>query len=174
LVISDKFEGANQAHPKHTHTFKIMSVKLPKQLVESLQQAFLSEARRVCRDAAKLLHQDPNDVLAILKKMPPIQFQVVDDSDAPTTCPVLLQKGAIVERCRFPCILGTGVCMNHQQESEPPSIESCDTKLTRMKHTETDMGPLWCDEETRNVYSREGVCVGALTDENVLELFTYE
>ena len=64
--------------------------------------------------------------------------------------------------------------MNHQQESEPPSIESCDTKLTRMKHTETDMGPLWCDEETRNVYSREGVCVGALTDENVLELFTYE
>lgn len=151
-----------------------MSVKLPKQLVESLQQAFLSEARRVCRDAAKLLHQDPNDVLAILKRLPPIQFQVIDDSDTPTTCPVLLQKGAIVERCRFPCILGTGVCMNHQQESEPPSIDSCETKLTRVKHTEPDMGPLWCDEETRNVYSREGTCVGVLTEENVLEIFTYE
>ncbi len=151
-----------------------MSVKLPKQLVESLQQAFLSEARRVCRDAAKVLHQDPNDVLAILKKMPPIQFQVCDDSEQPTTCPILLQKGAIVERCRRPCILGTGVCMAHQEESEPPSIDSCETKLTRVKHSEPDLGPLWCDEESRHVYNREGACVGVLTDENILELFTYE
>ncbi len=167
-------KAAAERIPSTLALLKRMSVKLPKQLVESLQQAFMSEARRVCRDAAKLLHQDQNDVLAILKKMPPVQFQIVDDSDMPTTCPVLLQKGAIVERCRLPCILGTGVCMNHQQESEPPSIESCETKLTRVKHSEPDMGPLWCDEETRNVYSREGVCVGVLTEENVLELFTYE
>lgn len=151
-----------------------MSIKLPKQLVESLQQAFLSEARRVCCDAAKLLHQDKQEVLAILKKMPPIQFQIIDDSDHHTTCPVLLQTGAIVERCRRPCILGTNVCINHQDESEPPSIESCTTKLTRVKHSEPDFGPLWCDEETRNVYSREGQCVGILTEENILELITYE
>lgn len=151
-----------------------MSIKLPKQLVESLQQAFLSEARRVCRDTAKLLHQDPNDVLAILKGLPPIQFQVFDDSEIHTSCPVLLQKGAIVERCRHPCMLGTGVCLAHQTESEPPSIESCTTKLTRIKHAEWEVGPLWCDETTRNVYSREGICVGVLTEENVLELISYE
>lgn len=151
-----------------------MSVKLPKQLVESLQQAFLSEARRVCRDAAKLLRQDPNDVLAILKKMPSIQFQVIDDSECPTTCPVLLQKGAIVERCRYPCILGTGTCIHHQDESKPPSIESCSTKLTRITHSEPDMGPLWCDEETRTVYSREGTNVGFLREDTVLELYHYE
>ena len=151
-----------------------MSIKLPKQLVESLQQSFLSEARRVCRDAAKLLRKEPETVLAVLKKMPPIQFQIVDDSEYPTTCPVLLQKGAIVERCRTPCILGTGACMVHQEEDSPPSIDSCEMKLTRVKHSESDMGPLWCNEDTRHVYSREGVCIGYLTDENVLELVTYE
>lgn len=152
----------------------LMSIKLPKQLVDSLHQAFLSEARRVCCDAAKLLHQDKQTVLAILKKMPPIQFEVIDDSERPTTCPVLLQTGAIVERCRRPCMLGTGVCISHQEESEPPSIESCATKLTRVKHSEPNLGPLWCDEETRHVYSREGTCVGFLTETNVLELVTYE
>lgn len=145
-----------------------MSLALPQILLSSLLAAFDTEAKRVAKDAAKILRVPEKDVLQLVKKLPKMQFKVYDDSEHSQSCPVLLQESGLIRRCRHPCLLGTSRCMHHQAATVPAVPESVKL-LTRLK------GHMyWCDEETRDVYDEKGVCVGSLNLDNQLELYSFE
>ena len=145
-----------------------MSLAIPHLLLTSLLAAFDGEAKRVAKDAAKILRVPEKDVLQIVKKIPKIQLKVYDDSEHVSSCPILLQESGLVKRCRHPCLLGTSRCIQHQT-ADIPSIPDSVKSLTKLKGYS-----YWCDEETRNVYNEKGVCVGSLTDENQLEIYSFE
>ena len=151
-----------------------MSITIPKLLLDTLEKRFAEEAKRLCKDAARILRQPEKDILALLKQMPKVKIQVADDSDFPTRCPIILQRHKVLERCRGPCILGTGRCVKHQNAQEPPEPPSDLQVLVRIQPLEENDTPLWCDETTRQVFDSSGAAVGELTEENVLELFTLD
>lgn len=151
-----------------------MSITIPKLLLDTLEKRFVEEAKRVCKDAARILHRPEKELLALVKQMPKLKIQVADDSDFPTVCPILLQRHKILERCRGPCLLGTGRCVKHQNAPEPPEPSSHLQVLVRLQPTEENDTPLWCDETTRQVFDSSGTAVGELTENNILELFTLE
>ena len=155
-------------------TLPTMSVKLPKSLTDSLVTAFMAESRRVCRDAAKILYQPEADVLKILKAMPQIQFQIIDDSEIPNTCPVLIQKESVIERCRTGCILGTGRCVKHQDISTIPQISESLIQLTRVRKLHQDDTPIWCNEATKEILDAAGTVIGELTEDNEIIMYTLE
>jgi hypothetical protein len=74
----------------------------------------------------------------------------------------------------MPCLLGTGRCLKHQDQPNPPELGDHLKHLTRLEHTEDVSGTLWCDEMSRDVYDSQCEVVGHLTEDNVLELYTYE
>jgi hypothetical protein len=151
-----------------------MSVQLPRQLVDSLQAAFLGEAKRLCRDAAQILHVPEKEVLQkILPANSKVKLAILDDSDLPQTCHVLVPEGALVKRCRGPCVLGTGRCLLHQTVSIPEIDSHSATKLTRVEKDQPDDPPLWCDEESGLLYDAEGTPVGYRTD-SVTRIFLME
>lgn len=151
-----------------------MSITIPKLLLDTLEKRFAEEAKRVCKDAARILRQPEKDLLTLLKQMPKFKLQVTDDSDFPTVCPILLQRHKILERCRGPCLLGTGRCVKHQNAPEPPEPSSHLQTLVKIQKMEENDTSLWCDEITRQVFDSSGTAVGELTDDNILELFTLE
>ena len=151
-----------------------MSITIPKLLLDTLEKRFAEEAKRVCKDAARILRRPEKELLALLKQMPKLKLSVADDSDFPTVCPIILQRHKILERCRGPCLLGTGRCLKHQNAPEPPEVPSTLQVLVRIQKCDELDTQLWCDETTRQVFDSSGTAVGELTEENVLELFTLE
>lgn len=150
-----------------------MSIAIPQTLLNTLQATFDAEAKRLARDAAKVLRVPEKEVLQILKKIPKVQFKICDDNECANSCEVLLQKKKVLERCRRPCVLGTGRCLKHQEESKPPEINEEIQRLTRLEKHEDISETLWCDESTHIVYNAELKIVGALTDDDTLELYDY-
>lgn len=151
-----------------------LNIKIPSSLFDTLQSALKTEAKRVCRDAAKLLRRPEAEVLAILlDPKNQVSLQILHDKDLPDSCPVLLQHSTLIERCRTPCILGTGRCLKHQSVHHipefPPSVQS----LTRLECTEEQTTPLWCNEATGIVYDSSGSVIGNYKNER-LELFLLE
>lgn len=134
----------------------------------------MNEARKVCKDAAKILHQPEKDVLHLLKKMQMMQFEIIDDTDIPLVCPVMIQKEHVIERCRNNCVLGTGKCLKHQEESIPSDDLENIKKLTLIAQHPDMNEKLWCNEETREILNAKGVVVGELTEENGLILYCLE
>jgi hypothetical protein len=153
-----------------------MSFAIPKPLLDSLQSAFLAEGRRVCRDAAKILRKPEKEVLDILKTLPKATLIIHRDTDdIPTLCPVFLDTPSpLLQRCRRSCILGTGRCYRHQDTYDPPSPPGDTIVLTRIKKIAEMDTPLWCCEETRQVYNQNGEVVGELTECRELLLFTLQ
>lgn len=151
-----------------------MPVSIPKQLFDTLQTAFQTEARRLCRDAAKVLKQPEKDVLQILQKLPKLTLQIVDDSDLPLTCPILLQQEGILARCRAPCLLGTGRCLTHQDRMNPPEVPETGQTITKLLVRSESEGSFWTHEETNLVLDATGHVVGRLTDEKELILYECE
>jgi hypothetical protein len=150
-----------------------MSISIPQTLLNTLQATFDAEAKRLARDAAKVLHVPEKEVLQILKKIPKVQFKICDDNEYTNSCEVLLQKKKMLERCRRPCVLGTGRCLKHQEESKPPVLNEDIRRLTRLeKHEDVDE-TFWCDESTRIVYNADLNAVGSLTEDDTLELYDY-
>jgi hypothetical protein len=145
-----------------------MSLAIPQTLLTSLLAAFDGEAKRVAKDAAKILRVPEKEVLQIIKKIPKVQFKVYDDSEHTSTCPVLLREAAILKRCRNPSLLGTSRCVHHQS-AELPSIPETVIQLTKLKGY-----PYWCNEDTQHVYDTNGICVGTLNSEKQLELYSFE
>jgi hypothetical protein len=145
-----------------------MSLAIPQILLTSLLAALDSEAKRVAKDAAKILRVPEKEILQIVKKLPKVQFKVYDDSEHSTSCPTLLQDSGLVKRCRHPCLLGTSRCMQHQT-ADIPTIPESVKSLTKLKGH-----PYWCDEDTRDVYNEKGVCVGSLNADNQLEIYSFE
>jgi hypothetical protein len=152
-----------------------MSFAVPKPLLDSLQSAFVAEGRRLCRDAAKVLHKPEKELLDILKNLPKVSLIVHRDTDdTPTQCPVFLDKQSpVLQRCRRGCILGTGRCIRHQDTVDPPNSKSDTQMLTRIKKSAELDTPLWCCEETRQVYNAEANIVGELNEQGELLLFEY-
>jgi len=150
------------------------TIKIPSSLFDTLQAALKTEAKRVCRDAAKLLRRPEAEVLAIvLDPKNQVTLQILHDKDLPDSCPVLLQHSAVLERCRIPCILGTGRCLKHQSVHHIPEFPSTVQSLTRLECTEECPNPLWCDEATGIVYDSSGSVLGTYRSER-LELFLLE
>jgi hypothetical protein len=152
-----------------------MSISIPQTLLATLQAAFDAEAKRVARDAAKVLRVPEKDVLEIIKKTPKMQFKIVDDSEMPTTCPVFTTGSTqLLARCRVPCILGTGRCAQHQKQSHIPEAPETTRPLTRIKRLTDDDPELWCDEESRAIYNSTGEIIGNLTEDDTIELYEYD
>lgn len=147
-----------------------MAVTFPATLLQTLQSAFHGEAKRLCRDAAKILRVPEKELTAkVLGKYTANSiFKIVDDNDAPITCPILVKQGSIFERCRCPCILGTGRCLNHQISNPPPDVSNHLVRLTRLESHPDLQEPLWCREETNEIYDRSGAVIGERDDECIV------
>ena len=137
-----------------------MNVQIPQQLLESLQASFLGEAKRICRDAAKILKVPEKELIQkVLPAGSRVKLQVVDTNDAPTQCPVFLQEDCILRRCRQPTLLGTGRCVCHQMAKIPEVPEDV-LQLTRLERIKTSDTPLWCNEATGEVMDSSGTIIG--------------
>ena len=149
------------------------SVKIPSSLFDTLQAAFKLEARRICRNAATLLKRPEKEVIDKVLGGSQINLQIIDDNELPISCPVILRHETILERCRRPCLLGTGRCLSHQavvfQDTLPSNIQ----KLTRIGCSPENPESLWCDEMTGYVYTSSGTIVGFYKDE-ILEIYSFD
>jgi hypothetical protein len=143
-----------------------MAVSFPASLLQTLQDAFYGEAKRMCRDAAKILRVPEKELTAkVLGKVSANSiFKILDDNDAPTTCPAIIKQGSIFERCRCPCVLGTGRCLSHQTANQPPDVSNHSLRLTRLETHPDLQEPLWCREETNELYDRSGAVIGERED----------
>jgi len=139
-------------------------MNIPKSLFESLQASLNQEAKRLCRDAAKILKVSEKELQdKILKKMPKTTIHA--DNDMPYSCPVFNENN-ILERCRKPCLLGTGRCLTHQNSTIPePTTQKI---LTRIQPTLETPQPLWCDETDGTVYDRSSKAVGSLINNRLI------
>jgi hypothetical protein len=154
-----------------------MSVSVPQSLLSVLQASFELEAKRVAKDVSKLLKVPEKEVLQLVKQMPKIQLKVHNDDDILSECPILLQPNNLLERCRKPCILGTGKCLHHQTSKVVDSIPTMLQRLTRLSvpsESNSNQTNYWCDEETKLVYTSNSVCVGYLNEDDELELIEYD
>jgi len=141
-------------------------MNIPKSLFESLQASLNQEAKRLCREAARKLKVPEKEVQEkILKKMP--KMTIHEDKEQSFSCPVFVEN-KLLERCRLPCVLGTGRCLNHQASTIPdPTTHKI---LTRIQPTEDSPDPLWCDETDGTIYNKESSVVG-LYKNSVLILY---
>lgn len=150
-----------------------MTLEIPSELYKTFQDILLQEARRLCKDAAKILGKSEKEVQAkVLKEMPKLPIQIIDDKDQPITCPVFVQRYQVVERCRHACLLGTGRCLAHQAEQCIPDLQE-QIPLSRIQPIDCMDTPLWCNEATHDVYTADGKIIGRYKDE-VLRVFQLE
>jgi hypothetical protein len=174
-----------------------MAVTFPASLLQTLQGTLYGEAKRICRDAAKILRVPEKELTAkVLGKYTSNSIlKLVDDNDAPLTCPIIIRpmnietaslvaareassldvrgskQGSIFERCRGPCVLGTGRCLSHQTSNRPPDVSNHLIRLTRLEPHPDLQEPLWCREETNEVYDRSGAVIGE-REEDCIILYT--
>ena len=142
-----------------------MTVEVPSELYKTFQDIFLQEAKRLCRDAAKVLGRPEKEVQAkVLKSMPKIPLKIIDDNNVPLTCPIFVRRDTLIERCRHACLLGTGRCLAHQAEVCIPDIND-QTTVTRVQPMDCLDTPLWCNEATHDVFTSTGQCIGHYKDE---------
>jgi hypothetical protein len=147
-----------------------MSVVFPASLLQTLQTTFHAEAKRLCRDAAKILRVPEKELTSKVlgKYTSNCIFKILDDNDAPTTCPIIIKQGPIFERCRCPCVLGTGRCLSHQTAANPPDVTNHLVRLTRLEPHPDLCETLWCREETNEVYDQSGAVIGEREDECIV------
>ncbi len=150
-----------------------MTLEVPAELYKTLQLCLKGEATRLCRDAAKVLGVPEQELKQkVMNQLPSVPLKLFKTDDLPTSCPVLLQRDRIVERCRRSTLLGTGRCLAHQQVLTIPE-EDGQLQLTRLQLAEDMDQPLWVNEATKDVLNASGECVGEYSDE-VVTLFTLE
>jgi hypothetical protein len=150
-----------------------MQIAIPKSLWDTFQATFIAEGKKICRDLAPILKVSEKELVQKLLTNPPkLPLAIIEDQDRPLSCPVLLKKAALYERCRLPCVLGTSRCCGHQTVDELPEVSDEMTHLTRLQRTDPAEENYWCDENTGDVYNRQMCIVGEYKDE-VLTLFSY-
>jgi hypothetical protein len=142
------------------------TVKIPSSLFDTLQSVFKLEAKRICKDVAKILQKPEKEVLDKVFQSQ-IILQVLEDHEETLSCPVFLKHETVIERCRVPCILGTGRCLKHQTFTSIPELPSTVQRLTRIECTADTTEPLWCDEMTDYVYNTSGAHIGWYTNERL-------
>ena len=147
-------------------------ITIPQTLFETLQSAFLAEGKRFCVDVAKILKIPEKELQAKLFKEKKVSITLVEDSERSLSCLVPVQKGVVLTRCRYPCVLGTSRCMIHQfveTIQEPQDLE----QYTRIESHPSLKEPLWCDEETGEIVNTRGETLGEYKDEEIV-LWTFE
>jgi hypothetical protein len=150
------------------------TMKIPKSLFETIQGICKMEARRLCREAAVLLDRPENELIEkVLQSQPQTILEIIEDANISVSCPILIQKEKIYERCRRPCILGTERCLRHQSIHTLCEPNVPVQTMTRIETTMTDNQHLWCDETTSFVYDSNSKIVGTYKNE-CLELFVFE
>ena len=130
-------------------------MQVPSSLFESFQASLQQEAKRICRDAAKILRVPEKDLeQKILKSM--LKITLVKDNSSTSCCVLILKQSEdrLAHRCRLPCILGTGQCYKHQGVT----IAEGGT-LTRIQ-AQPETEQLWCNEETGLVYTENSDEIG--------------
>ena len=138
-------------------------MNIPKSLFDSLQASLNQEAKRICRDAAKILKIPEKEIQdKILKKMPKVT--IYEDKDRPYSCPVF-NENMLIERCRKPCLLGTGRCLIHQASIIPE--HTTQKILTRIQPTADISEPLGCDESDGTLYDRSSAVVGVYINNRI-------
>ena len=150
-----------------------MNIAIPQILFETLQSAFLAEGKRFCTDAAKILKIPEKELQTKMFKDKKIHISLFKDSERPLSCLVPVQKGIVISRCRYPCVLGTSRCMVHQfvENIQEPS---CNLKeYTRVESHPSLKEPLWCHEETGILINTAGQEVGQYVDEEI-HLWTFD
>lgn len=142
-------------------------------LLDTLKRAFEREGARVCRDAARILKVPEKELTkSVMNATQPFKLKVFDDDDVPQTCPVILQTSLLLERCRTPCLMGTGRCLKHQTAAAPPELPDTIQTLTRLERSDPADPPMWCDETTGTVYTTSGKNIGEFKH-GILEIFEF-
>jgi hypothetical protein len=139
-------------------------LKVSKTLFDTLEASLNTEAKRICKDVSKILNIPEKELQSIILN-PKIQIKIIKD-ETPISCPALIENG-IIERCRLPCILGTGRCYKHQEILSIPET----TRQTLLTRIQSPIGSLWCDEKTGTVYNRSSEIVGIYKNSR-LTIFT--
>lgn len=150
-----------------------MNIQIPKPLFDTLTAAFRGEAKRLCRDAARILNQPEKELFE--KVFPPgsaLKLHIFDTEEAPIQCPAFILEKNLLRRCRAPTILGTGRCACHQT-AKIPEIPEHVQQLTRLERVAAADTPLWCNEDTGEVYDSSGAIVGLYKNER-LTLYVLE
>lgn len=144
-------------------------MKLPQILLESLQGQLQAEGRKLCKEIAKLLDIPEKELVTnVLLKQPKMEIACTDETER-TSCPVFVKRRTILERCRYPCILGTNRCTTHQSIQ---TIEEPETGigLYRLAYSSDEYSSLWIDQDTQLVYSDTNSIVGRYVN-GILTLF---
>ena len=153
----------------------MMKLRLPAPLVESMKAQMIGAAKDLVAHMAYTLGVPKEEAIKkVLGEAPSVVLDVVACSDYEVSCCVPVAMGLSAqdyELCRKPCLLNTCRCMGHQDVETIPDFDTdMGVRLTRLQGlAETDMGPLWCDEETGFVYNRQQEHVGHYSD-GVVEL----
>jgi len=143
------------------------AIKLPKSLLTTIQTAFKLEAKRLCRDIATILQKPEKELIEkVLQSQ--IALEILEDNDETHSCPILIQHSVVLERCRRPCLLGTGLCIQHQSITTIPEVPSSLKTLTRIECSSEHTLSLWCDESTGYVYGTDGTQVGWYKNERLI------
>ncbi len=149
------------------------TLSIPETLLDTLKRAFEREGVRLCRDAARILKVPEKELTkSVMNSTQPIKLKVFDDDDVPQTCPIMLQTSLVLERCRGPCLMGTGRCLKHQTSNPPPELPDTVQMLTRLERSDPSDPPMWCDESTGAVFDTSGKIIGEFK-QGILELFEF-
>ncbi len=142
-------------------------------LLDTLKRAFEREGARLCRDAARILKVPEKELTrTVMNSNQPLKLKIFDDDDIPQTCPVIIQTSLILERCRGPCLMGTGRCLRHQMAAAPPELPETVQSLTRLERSDPADPPMWCDEATGTVFDTSGKIIGEFK-QGILEIFEF-
>uniref|UniRef100_A0A6C0HFB0 Uncharacterized protein n=1 Tax=viral metagenome TaxID=1070528 RepID=A0A6C0HFB0_9ZZZZ len=149
-------------------------MEVPSSLFESFEYALRQEAKRICRDAAKILNLPEKDVEEkVLKSMPKSKLTVIKDNELSYSCPIFMCEKGLTHRCRLPCILGTNRCYKHQTIDYIPEPLEDQVTLTRIQTTKDSLESLWCNELDGSIYNEHSECVGTYKNRKLI-LYSFE
>ena len=149
-------------------------MEIPSSLFETLEYALRQEAKRICKDAAKILHLPEKEVEEkVLKSMPKSKLTIIKDNELSYSCPILICEKDLTHRCRLPCILGTSRCYKHQTIEYIPEPLDGQMTLTRIQTTKDSLESLWCNESDGKVYNKDSESIGNYKNGKLM-LYSFE
>lgn len=130
---------------------------IPLPLLETLQNAFEKEGKKLAESVALSLGLPPKELINKVFKKTKI---CVYDWDAPPSCNILRQDNLVYAQCSKPCLLGTTKCLIHQDEfADKPNLKKVRRLILEDRR-------LWLDEDSK-VYSSDGDYLGWLKNGEV-------
>lgn len=152
------------------------SVKIPKYLVDSLDTIFEKVGREYIKQAAQILEKDEKEMLKTilpkLKRKEHSMVQMYPDQEYYTCAhlPNYKSPSLLQHRCRYPNVIGTQRCIHHQHIHHIEDIEP-EISVTRVfiKNSDEHDAMYFCDENTQQVYNKEGVVIGTRHNDKIIK-----